>query len=198
MLHDRTRAIKVDRRMVILTDGCSRIGSAEGLDAVVGGVRCVSGRASERAMSYEDACERCGTHVTHPETNQQMAEYGVQLKVIGFNFPKTVLERTDTGEEEEEEGGLLGLEGMDPQRQLVVTDNARMLQSIVDNTHGAEAPEKELRSAMMEAREALALWGPNLRKRANSSNNNLDVLLTPRLTFNVQVGVRMRGDVNRF
>lgn len=119
-----------------------------------------------------------------------MAEYGVQLKVIGFNFPKAVLDWTDTGEEEEEGGaGLVGLEGMDPQRQLVVTDNARMLQSIVDNTHGAEAPEAELRSAMMEAREALARWGPNLRKRANSSNNNLDVLLTTRLTFNVQVGL---------
>ena len=116
-----------------------------------------------------------------------MAEYGVQLKVIGFNFPKAVLERTDPGEEEEGGAGLVGLEGMDPQRQLVVTDNARMLQSIVDNTHGAEAPEAELRSAMMEAREALAQWGPNLRKRANSSNNHLDVLLTPRLTFNVQV-----------
>lgn len=49
MLHDRTRTVKADRRMVILTDGCSRIGSAEGLDAVVGGVR--KSRASERASN---------------------------------------------------------------------------------------------------------------------------------------------------
>ena len=48
MLHDRTGTVKVDRRMVILTDGCSRIGSAEGLDAVVGGVRWRR-EASERA-----------------------------------------------------------------------------------------------------------------------------------------------------
>lgn len=44
MLHDRTRGLKVDRRMVILTDGCSRIGSAEGLDDVVNGVRAYTHR----------------------------------------------------------------------------------------------------------------------------------------------------------
>lgn len=123
-----------------------------------------------------------------------MAEYGVRLQVVGFNFPTRVLERTDTGEDEGGGAGTgAGGMGMDPQRRMVVTDNARMLQSIVDNTHGAEAPEAELRAAMAEAREALAAWGPNLRKRAHSSNNNLDVLLTPRLAFNVQVCVWVRA-----